>query len=65
MTVQEKALEVIRRLKAVYPAAQCTLDYENAWQLMVSVRLAAQCTDLRVDQVTPKLYAKFPSIRQP
>ena len=39
------ALEVIRRLKAEYPDAGCTLDYDHAWQLLVSVRLAAQCTD--------------------
>ena len=37
------ALEVIRRLKAEYPDAGCTLDYDHAWQLLVSVRLAAQC----------------------
>ena len=42
------ALEVIRRLKAEYPDAGCTLDYDHAWQLLVSVRLAAQCTDARV-----------------
>ena len=42
---KELALEVIRRLKAEYPDAGCTLDYDHAWQLLVSVRLAAQCTD--------------------
>ncbi|KAB0578320.1 endonuclease-3 [Fusobacterium naviforme] len=57
------ALEVIARLKREYPDTHCTLNYEDAWQLLVSVRLAAQCTDLRVDQVTPKLYAKFPTVR--
>lgn len=62
MTVQEKALEVIRRLKAVYPAAQCTLDYENAWQLLVSVRLAAQCTDKRVNIVMQDLLKEFPDV---
>jgi len=56
------ALEVIRRLKEAYPLAQCTLDYRDAWQLLVSVRLAAQCTDARVDLTTPKLYAKFPTV---
>ena len=56
------ALEVIERLKAEYPVAECTLDYENAWQLLVSVRLAAQCTDARVDQITPLLYEKFPDV---
>ena len=57
------ALEVIARLKREYPDTHCTLNYEDAWQLLVSVRLAAQCTDLRVDQVTPKLYAKFPTVQ--
>ncbi len=56
------ALEVIGRLKKEYPVAECTLDYENAWQLLVSVRLAAQCTDARVDQITPLLYEKFPDV---
>ena len=48
MTKQELALEVIERLKKEYPDADCTLDYDNAWKLLVSVRLAAQCTDARV-----------------
>jgi len=56
------ALAVIERLADEYPDAHCTLAYEDAWQLLVSVRLAAQCTDARVDIVTPKLYEKFPSI---
>ena len=55
-------LEVIRRLKQEYPEAKCTLDYEKAWQLLVSVRLAAQCTDARVDMITPILYEKFPTV---
>ena len=62
MTKKELALEVIRRLKEEYPEAHCTLDYKDAWQLLVSVRLAAQCTDARVDLTTPKLYAEFPSV---
>ena len=56
------ALQVIERLKKEYPDTHCTLSYEDAWQLLISVRLAAQCTDLRVDQVTPKLYEKFPTV---
>ena len=59
---KELALQVIERLKKEYPLAKCTLDYRDAWQLLVSVRLAAQCTDLRVDQTTPKLYEKFPTV---
>ena len=61
MRKKQLALEVIERLKKEYPDAHCTLDYDKAWQLLVSVRLAAQCTDARVDQVTPKLYEKFPT----
>ena len=56
------ALEVIRRLKAEYPDAGCTLDYDHAWQLLVSVRLAAQCTDARVNIVVEELFAKYPSV---
>ena len=59
---QALALEVIDRLKKEYPLAECTLDYKDAWQLLVSVRLAAQCTDARVDIVTPQLYEKFPTV---
>ena len=62
MTKQELALEIIERLKQEYPDAGCTLDYEEAWKLLVSVRLAAQCTDARVNVVVPKLYEKFPSV---
>ncbi len=62
MTKKKLALEVIDRLKKEYPDAVCTLDYSQAWQLLISVRLAAQCTDARVDLTTPKLYAKFPTV---
>ncbi len=62
MTKKKLALEVIERLKKEYPDTQCTLAYEKAWQLLVSVRLAAQCTDARVDQITPLLYREFPSV---
>ena len=51
MTKQELALEVIERLKKEYPDADCTLDYDNAWKLLVSVRLAAQCTDARLCRI--------------
>ena len=62
MTEQELALEVIRRLKEAYPDADCTLDYDDAWKLLVSVRLAAQCTDARVNVVVRDLYRKFPTV---
>ena len=58
MTKEELALEIIRRLKAEYPDAGCTLHYNEAWKLLVSVRLAAQCTDERVNVVVEKLYEK-------
>lgn len=51
MTKKQLALEVIDRLKKEYPDAGCTLDYDEAWKLLVSVRLAAQCTDARVNVV--------------
>ena len=62
MNKKEQALEIIKRLKNEYPDADCTLDYDDAWKLLVSVRLAAQCTDARVNVVVPKLYEKFPTI---
>lgn len=62
MTLQEKTLEVIRRLTEEYPDADCTLDYDEAWKLLVSVRLAAQCTDERVNIIVEKLFAQYPSI---
>lgn len=61
MTAKELALEVVKRLKKEYPQTDCTLDYDDAWKLLVSVRLAAQCTDARVNVVVQDLYAKFPT----
>ena len=62
MTKKELALEIIERLKKEYPDAGCTLDYDQAWKLLVSVRLAAQCTDARVNVVVEKLYEKYPDV---
>lgn len=62
MTKKELALAVVERLKEEYPDAGCTLDYNEAWKLLVSVRLAAQCTDARVNVVVQNLYAKYPSV---
>ena len=56
------ALEIIDRLKKEYPEAGCTLDYNEAWKLLVSVRLAAQGTDARGNVVVEKLYEKFPDV---
>ena len=60
---QELALEIIQRLKEEYPDAGCTLDYDQAWKLLVSVRLAAQCTDARVNVVVEDLYKKYPDVQ--
>lgn len=62
MTKKQRALEIIERLKKEYPDADCSLDYDQAWKLLVSVRLAAQCTDARVNIVVEKLYEKYPDI---
>ena len=62
MTKEKLALEIIERLKKEYPDADCTLDYDQAWKLLVSVRLAAQCTDARVNVVVDGLYEKYPTL---
>lgn len=62
MTKKQLALEVIKRLKEAYPDAGCTLEYEEAWKLLVSVRLAAQCTDARVNVVVKGLFEKYPTV---
>lgn len=62
MTKKQRALAIIDRLKEEYPDAGCTLEYSEAWKLLVSVRLAAQCTDARVNVVVQDLYAKFPDV---
>ena len=59
---KEMALEIIARLKKEYPDATCSLDYDQAWKLLVSVRLAAQCTDERVNIIVEKLYEKYPDV---
>lgn len=61
-TKKQRALEVIELLKREYPDAGCTLDYDDAWKLLVSVRLAAQCTDARVNVVVEGLYEKYPTV---
>lgn len=62
MRKKERALALIECLKKEYPDAGCTLDYNEAWKLLVSVRLAAQCTDARVNVVVQGLYEKYPSV---
>ena len=60
--MQEKVLNIIEALKQAYPDPVCALHYETDYQLMIAVRLSAQCTDERVNQVTPALFARFPSL---
>ena len=62
MTKTELALKIIERLKKEYPDAGCSLEYSEAWKLLVSVRLAAQCTDARVNVVVQDLYAHYPDV---
>jgi len=53
--------EILRRLEAGYPKAECALYHQNAWELLVATILSAQCTDARVNMVTPELFRKFPT----
>ena len=62
MRTQEQVNEIVRRLLAEYPEAVCSLDYRKDYELLFSVRLSAQCTDERVNQVTPALFARFPTL---
>ena len=60
--MKEKALNIIEALKQAYPEPKCALDYRKDYQLLISVRLAAQCTDARVNMITPALFARFPTV---
>jgi hypothetical protein len=62
MRTQEQVNEIVRRLLAEYPEAVCALDYDKDYELLFSVRLSAQCTDARVNMVTPALFARFPTL---
>ena len=62
MKTEQEMNAIISRLKALYPDAMCSLDYEKDYELLFSVRLAAQCTDARVNLVTPGLFARFPTL---
>ena len=56
-----RVAEILRILDGMYPAATCALHHENPWQLLVATILSAQCTDKRVNEVTPGLFAKYPT----
>lgn len=60
--LKEKALEIVNRLELAYPDAACSLEYEKPYELLISVRLSAQCTDARVNIVTKKLFERFKSL---
>ena len=62
MRTQQQVSEIVRLLLAEYPEAVCSLDYGKDYELLFSVRLSAQCTDERVNQVTPALFARFPTL---
>jgi len=58
----EKVAGLIQALKEAYPDPKCALEYQEDYQLMIAVRLSAQCTDERVNMITPALFARFPSL---
>ena len=60
--MEEKVLGIIEALKQRYPDALCALHYEKDYELMIAVRLSAQCTDARVNMITPALFAAYPSL---
>lgn len=59
---KSRAKEIVDRLEGVYPEAQCSLEYEKPYELLIAVRLSAQCTDARVNIVTKELFKKFPTL---
>ena len=62
MRTPEQVKEIVRLLLEEYPEASCTLDYGKDYELLFSVRLAAQCTDERVNRITPALFERFPTL---
>ncbi|MBR5090692.1 MAG: endonuclease III, partial [Ruminiclostridium sp.] len=62
MTKKQRAAEVIELLKAEYPDVKCALVYQKPHELLIATRLSAQCTDKRVNMVTPALFERFPSV---
>ncbi len=62
MKSQEEVRAIVEALKELYPDGICSLEYEKDYELLFSVRLAAQCTDERVNKVTPALFARFPTL---
>src|SRR5947199_3392115 len=63
MTARERAVALAERFRKVYPDAHCELDFKNPLQLLIATILSAQCTDKRVNMVTPALFKKYPDAR--
>src|SRR6266436_4758859 len=59
----ERVQEILKRLDQTYPGVTCALQHNNAWELLVATILSAQCTDVRVNMVTPELFRKYPSVQ--
>ena len=62
MTRKERTLKAIEVLKEIYPQAMCSLEYEDPFELLVATRLSAQCTDARVNLVTPELFSAYKTL---
>ncbi len=62
MKAHQDVLNIVQELKRLYPDALCSLQYEKDYELLFAVRLSAQCTDERVNKVTPALFARFPTL---
>lgn len=62
MTKKEKINFIIKELNRLYPTAECALHYTHPYELLIATRLSAQCTDERVNKVTPALFAKYPTL---
>lgn len=63
MTIKEKTLLCVKKLKEEYPEAECSLVYNTPLEMLIATRLSAQCTDIRVNTVTPALFKRFPNVR--
>jgi endonuclease-3 len=62
-TAPERVGEIVKRLEKAYPGATCALHHKSAWELLVATILSAQCTDARVNMVTPALFQKYPTVQ--
>ncbi|MEZ4386575.1 MAG: endonuclease III [Candidatus Krumholzibacteriia bacterium] len=62
-TRKQRAVKIVGALRQEYPESRCSLEHRDAWQLLVATILSAQCTDARVNQVTPDVFAAFPTVR--